>query len=136
MTKDQLTRQIKAFDELSRIFLRSATLRSTGGGRCEKMADIMMSYKCVFVWMYANYYRFGDADSFISDIKERYVLTSMGMYDSTSREGILSNLYANWQDSLRTINIMRMIPEDNKALSLIDEEIDGISNSILSFAKI
>lgn len=134
ISKDILEKQIKFFDTLSQMFLESPSLRSTGGGRTEKMVSIMAAYKCIFVYFYEVEFRYGSHTQFLS-IQElsKYLLTKMGLDDDLSRENILINLPSNWQDCLVVLNSLNH--EESFQNSYIKNEIDLITNSMNKFSK-
>jgi hypothetical protein len=129
VSESETTGQMLAFDKLAEIFLSSPILQSTGMGRCEKMASAILSYKCIFAYLFEHEFKFGEASNFIKENEKiRYILTSQGLTQSESRKGILLNLPSNWQDILKTISILRMAEPDK--ISQIQDDIDGITKTI------
>lgn len=134
INSSDLAEQIRAFDKLSGIFLNSPTLKSTGMGRCEKMASVFVSYKCIFAYFFENEFKFGDALMFIKENEQlRYLLTVQGLTQPESRNGILKNLPSNWEDTLRTISILRMAEPDS--ITRMQPYIDRITKTINILSK-
>ena len=132
--KSELENQIRAIDTLKDIFQTSSFMRGLGAGRADKMAGVMASYKCIFVYFYDNVFHYGSAGQFLyAEDQVRYTLTSAALSSVGTRGRILSELPANWQDTLNTINLLENA--ESVRIGAIRHEVDSIERSIRFFSK-
>ena len=132
--KEELESQIRALDKLSKVFHNSPFLRAQGMGRSDKMASVLLSYKCIFVYFYGTVYDYGDPLQFIgNDEGRRFILTTQGLEQPATRSNILSALPSNWQDTLNVITQLRRA--EPREFDALQDEIDGIGNSIGIFSR-
>ena len=134
ISKDELEKQIRALDRLSQIFRNSPFLKVQGAGRSEKMASVLVSYKCIFAYFYGTVYDYGDPLQFIGkDEGIRFLLTTQGLEQPATRGNILRALPANWQDTMKVVDSLRIA--EPVEFDAIQSEIDGIGRSISIFSR-
>lgn len=134
ISKGELEKQIRALDKLSQIFRNSPFLNAQGMGRSEKMASILVSYKCIFAYFYGVVYDYGDPLQFFgNDDDMRFVLTTTAIEQPGNRSNILRALPANWQDTMKVVDSLRIA--EPAEFDAIQSEIDGIGRSISIFSR-
>ena len=135
--KEDLESQIHALDKLSTVFRNSPFLNAQGMGRSEKMASVLLSYKCIFAYFYGVVYDYGDPLPFFenndSDDGLRFVLTTTAIENPATRGSILRELPSNWQDTLNLITQLRKA--EPWEFDAMQNEIDGIGKSIGIFSR-
>lgn len=131
-TKEELRDLISYCDYISKAFTQSPSLIASGHGRAQKMSDIMISYKCIFVHFYSVEYKYGRSDEFIpesSPAYSRYVLTSnVVLSNPDTKRNCLKDLSNNWKDILNVANALRL-ERDYSTISKIEKYIEPLTNA-------
>lgn len=131
-SKNELTNMIKTLSTLSYMFRDSHLLKSTGGGRNEKMMSRLHSYAGIFGYYYEVEYQYGKLSEITDNqIATHYMLVKHSLSDSTYRNKIISELADNWSDVLQVINNMQLEPNlEGDRFGTMKSEIQDITNAI------
>lgn len=114
-SKEELSQLISDCDRLAVLFQNSQVLQSTGNGRSVKMVQTMMSYKCIFIYLYSSLLRYGSPSDFLrndTELAGRYAVScSMVFNNPQARTNCFMLLSANWKDILQVLDSMTMAGE-------------------------
>lgn len=113
--KEELCQLINRCDNIANMFANSAALRATGNGWSEKMRQIMLSYKSIFVYFYDEICGYGEADAFLSNEETgHYVLSQTLVFNNPSSfKQCLRKLSAHWNDVLTVFKALYFSGESN-----------------------
>ena len=140
LTKEELIHLIKICDDIACFFRNSASLNRIGGGRSEKMYQIMMSYKCIFIYFYTKVFNYGKLFEFnmSPELSKRYEISENLVFSNpTSFSICLAQLPINWKDVLTVFSSLELAGEVSGERNLFDEvkTLGSALDKISSFRK-
>lgn len=137
--KEELLGLIADCDKLATLFSQSSALASTGDGRTMKMVQTMMSYKCIFIYLYSSFLKYGNANAFLqndAELSGRYAVScSMVFNNPQARANCFMLLPANWKDVIQVLDSMKLAGE-HESVARYDSITDALTNAFNKISKL
>lgn len=129
-TKQEFQRAIKTIATMSYLFRDSTTLRSTGGGRNERMMGCLHSYAGMLGYLYEYTYHYGSyAEIADQKMQEHYILVAVAMDDVYNRNQSIRQLADNWSDVLQSVIYLQIDgTSEGIQMKALQPEIDFVTN--------
>lgn len=125
----EFERVIKTIATMSYLFRDSSTLKSTGGGRNQRMMSTLHSYAGMIGYLYQFTYKLGDYSTLVDkDMNTHFALVSAAMSDPYNRQRSIKQLADNWSDVLQSVLYLQIdgTPEGNK-MKAMQADIDFVT---------
>lgn len=131
-SKSELEELIQNLTTISYVFRDSDLLKSTGGGRNEKMMSRTHSYIGILGYFYEVEYGYGQIGDIVDNkISQHYFLVKLAMSDYSHRQKTISELADNWSDILQVIFNMQLESNfDGNKLKQLEIEISRITSAM------
>lgn len=136
-SKDKITMLINACDKIIYLFKNSNALKESGNSRVKKITGIMLSYKCILMYLYEVDYHYGNVEGVFfnkqdNDTKVHYAFVYSSLLDKAKKEKILKDLSSNWNDILTVLESLKLSGEQVQ-VNTISKEINELTSA---FAKL
>ena len=122
-------RVIKTVATMSYLFRDSSTLKSTGGGRNQRMMSTLHSYAGMIGYLYQFTYKLGDYSTLVDkDMNTHFALVTAAMSDPNNRQRSIKQLADNWSDVLKSVLYLQIdgTTEGNK-MKAMQADIDFVT---------